>query len=102
MPPVGSYAPPGLGNSPGRFPTTFVLGYRLCAGMLHLYHPGRPVGAHSGQDHADRVASRGFGDRLEHHIHRRPLVADARAVFRAGRAIEGATRTGERAALAHG
>ena len=45
---------------------------------FHLQHAPRPVVAHPGQNHADRVRPRIARRRTEQHIHRRPVPAHQR------------------------
>ena len=54
----------------------FVLAEGAGAGLAHGQQTRGAVAAHAGQDHADRVAACQFGDRIEQHVHRRPVAVD--------------------------
>src|SRR5262249_35566114 len=84
------------GAQPDRFPrhaedhaTGFILRDGPRSSALHLEESFGSVGSHSGQDHADRIPSGCFSDRMEQHIHGRPLITNARTVLY-GDAILGA------------
>ena len=49
--------------------------------LPHLEQSLGAVAAHAGEDHADRVAPRRLGNRLEHHIHARPMPVHGWPVF---------------------
>ncbi len=58
----------------------FVLRDCLAAGVQHFLEPFRAVLAHSGENHADGVASRILGNRAKQDVHRGFVPIDGDAV----------------------